>query len=177
MKAKEEEVAKKRAERLAKEQAEKEAAEKEAQERAARESTAGLEERLKAEEERKNVEYTSDRLIAAQKQANSSVKSDVKEHPIYALREDFDPTLTDKDYGYIWFVRFTCDMNECYGFSVPGSSNFGGDVIYGRRGDVEKLTMYAPTAKPGYEFEKWEKSSYTLENITMVSYRAVYKQI
>ena len=85
--------------------------------------------------------------------------------------------------GCIWFAEFSCDMNECEGFSEPGSNLLSGKVLIGRRGDILKYTMVAPKGKPGYRFKQWEiisdnkvVSDNEYEGILVNRYRAIYEK-
>ena len=83
--------------------------------------------------------------------------------------------------GCIWFAEFSCDMNECEGFSEPGSNLLSGKVLIGRRGDILEYTMVAPKGKPGYRFKQWEiisddKIFPDNEGILVNRYRAIYEK-
>ncbi len=83
----------------------------------------------------------------------------------------------------IWFVEFSCDMNECEGFAEPGSNELSGHVLLGRRGDTKEYVMQPPKAKPGYRFKAWEIVSargtvtqYGETGVLVSSYRAIYEK-
>ena len=83
----------------------------------------------------------------------------------------------------IWFVEFSCDMNECEGFAEPGSDKLSGKVLIGRRGDTMEYVMQPPKAKPGYRFKAWEIVSakgtvtkYGETGVLVSKYRAVYEK-
>ncbi len=85
--------------------------------------------------------------------------------------------------GCIWFVEFSCDMNECVGFSDSGSDTLKEKVLIGRRGDVLEYTMEAPKGKPGYRFKQWEIISANktvtnneYEGVLVSRYRAIYEK-
>ena len=83
----------------------------------------------------------------------------------------------------IWFVEFSCDINECEGFAEPGSNELSGKVLIGRRGDTTEYIMQPPKAKPGYRFKAWEIVSangtitqYGETGVLVSKYRAVYEK-
>ena len=83
----------------------------------------------------------------------------------------------------IWFVEFSCDMNECEGFAEPGTNALSGKVLIGRRGDTTEYVMQPPKAKPGYKFKAWEMVSvhgeitqYGETGVLVSKYRAVYEK-
>ncbi len=185
---KEAEVAKKREERLAKEEAERLAQEKEEAERRAREQATVKESQPKEELPGDRVfTFKSNSLQNAADNADKNIESSNKEHPLEVSRDkgSVDQEMLDKynlkvdDPGYIWFVQFTCDMNACEGFRESGSSNLKGEVVYGRRGEVSSMTVYAPAAKSGYRFVEWQESptKVTVGGLKMSSYVAVYEKI
>ena len=55
----------------------------------------------------------------------------------------------------IWFVGFTCNTGSCEGFTDHGSQYKVDTVLEGRRGSEETMTMEAPKAREGWEFDGW----------------------
>ncbi len=86
--------------------------------------------------------------------------------------EDYWSKCGKNGQGCIWFVEFSCNMNECVGFSEPGSGALKDNVLIGRRGDILEYTMDAPKGKPGYRFKQWEVISAN-KNITDNGYDGV----
>ena len=66
-------------------------------------------------------------------------------------------------------------MDKCEGFNESGTDNKKATIFEGRRGDAS-ITMEAPTAKDGYEFDKWEESTIEYNGIKMQSFTAIYKE-
>ncbi len=57
--------------------------------------------------------------------------------------------------GIIWFTGFTCDMSRCVGFYNSINRRNEETILEGRRGEITEITMKAPAAREGYEFEGW----------------------
>ena len=66
----------------------------------------------------------------------------------------------------IWFVGFTCDTSKAVGFKNDRGQMVA-TVLEGRRGSENlssmTITMKAPQAKEGYEFEGWYEVSSTVD--------------